>query len=321
VARTRESLLLNKAVQDENFNHDPYVQKHQPQSVLCLPAIHQGKFLGVVYLEHRQAVQAFTPGRVELVNLLIVQMAVSIDNAILYRSLEEKVKERTLIIEEQKKELEKEKQKSDRLLYNILPASTAEELKETGKATPKSFESVTVLFTDFTGFTRIVERISPEELINTLNEVFVTFDEISKKYRLEPIKTIGDSFMCAGGIPEVNNTHPSDAVYAGLEMQEFIVQWNLKRVSNGLERLDLRLGIHTGPVIAGVIGMRKFAYDIWGDAVNVASRLESSGVPGEVNISHATHKLVSDLFLCESRGKIHAKHKGEIEMYLVKRIL
>jgi len=321
VARTRESLLLNKAVQDENFNHDPYVQKHLPQSVLCLPAIHQGKFLGVVYLEHRQAVQAFTPGRVELVNLLIVQMAVSIDNAILYRSLEEKVKERTLIIEEQKKELEKEKQKSDRLLYNILPVSTAEELKETGKATPKSFESVTVLFTDFKGFTRIVEHISPEELINTLNEVFVAFDEISKKHRLEPIKTIGDSFMCAGGIPEVNNTHPSDAVYAGLEMQEFIVQWNLKRISNGLERLDLRLGIHTGPVIAGVIGMRKFAYDIWGDAVNVASRLESSGVPGEVNISQATHKLVSGMFLCEPRGKIYAKHKGEIEMYLVKSIL
>ncbi len=210
-----------------------------------------------------------------------------------------------------------EKDRSDKLLLNVLPAETAEELKEKGSATPKHYDMVSVLFTDFKGFTAIAEKLTPQELVAELNACFLEFDRIIDKYKLEKIKTIGDAYMCAGGIPAPNTTNPVDIVRAGLEIREFMERLRKERQARGEEFWELRIGIHTGPVIAGVVGKNKFAYDIWGDAVNIASRMESSGIPGKVNISGCTYELIREHFKCTYRGQIQAKNKGEIDMYIV----
>lgn len=212
-----------------------------------------------------------------------------------------------------------EKEKSDKLLLNILPEETAEELKEKGSATPKFYKKVSVLFTDFKGFTKIAEKLTPAELVEELNNCFLEFDRIIDKYHLEKIKTIGDAYMCAGGIPVANDTNPSDIVRAGLEIKDYMENLKKEREQHGQDYWELRIGIHTGPVIAGVVGKNKFAYDIWGDAVNTASRMESSGIPGKVNISGSTYELIKDQFECTHRGKIQAKNKGEIDMYIVEK--
>jgi len=217
----------------------------------------------------------------------------------------------------QRNRIKKAKRRSDELLLNILPAETAEELKETGSAKAKSFDSVTVLFTDFKNFTITSEILTPEELVAEINYCYSEFDRIVSKYGIEKIKTIGDSYMCAGGLPVTNKTHPFDVVSAGLEMVKFIEENKNIRMQNGQPYFELRLGIHTGPVVAGIVGIKKFAYDIWGDTVNTASRMESSGGIGKVNISGFTYELVKDKFQCTYRGKIEAKNKGEIDMYFV----
>jgi class 3 adenylate cyclase len=213
--------------------------------------------------------------------------------------------------------IEHEKDRSDKLLLNILPEETAEELKEKGSATPKHYDKVSVLFTDFKGFTKIAEKLTPQELVAELNQCFLEFDKIIDKHNLEKIKTIGDAYMCAGGIPKANDTNPMDVVAAGLEIKEYMENLKMERESRGEDYWELRIGIHTGSVIAGVVGKNKFAYDIWGDAVNTASRMESSGIPGKVNISGTTYELIKDKFECTYRGKIQAKNKGEIDMYIV----
>lgn len=215
---------------------------------------------------------------------------------------------------------EKEKNRSEKLLLNILPVEVAEELKDEGFVKPVLYENVTILFTDFEGFTKIAERMSPEELLKTLDASFTKFDQIIEKYKLEKLKTIGDSYMCAGGLPIKNNTHPVDACLASLELKLLMNQIKELQDSLGLEFWELRIGIHCGPVIAGVIGEKKFAYDIWGDAVNTASRLESSGATGEINISKSVFERVEPFFICEYRGKIPAKNKGDVDMYFLKRI-
>lgn len=217
----------------------------------------------------------------------------------------------------QRDTVERERQKSDNLLLNILPISTARELKEKGTATPQSYQMVSVLFTDFKGFTNIASKMTPQEVIKELDKCFLAFDEIIEKYNLEKIKTIGDAYMCAGGLPIPNTTNPIDAVRAGLEIQEFMQKFIAEKQAQGKESWEIRLGIHTGEVIAGVVGKKKFAYDIWGDAVNIASRMESSGEVGKVNISEHTYELVKDVFECEYRGKIYAKNKGDVDMYFV----
>jgi adenylate cyclase len=213
--------------------------------------------------------------------------------------------------------IENEKDRSDKLLLNILPHETAEELKEKGSATPKHYDMVSVLFTDFKGFTTIAEKLSATELVEELNRCFFAFDQIIDKYGLEKIKTIGDAYMCAGGIPAPNATNPVDIVNAALEIKAFMENLRQEREARGQDYWELRIGIHTGPVVAGVVGKNKFAYDIWGDAVNTASRMESSGIPGKVNISGATYEFIKDHFDCIPRGKIQAKNKGEIDMYIV----
>jgi adenylate cyclase len=218
-------------------------------------------------------------------------------------------------IETQKALIEQERQKSDVLLRNILPDEIAAELKIAGEATPRKYEKVTVIFTDFVSFTKVSQNLQPEQLISELNECFLAFDEICENHNLEKIKTIGDAYMCAGGVPLPNDTNPEDAVAAALEMRDWLVNRN-KTNSNALFR-SMRIGVHTGEVIAGVVGKNKFAYDIWGDAVNLAARLEEFGEPEKVNISKYTYALVKDKFDCEYQGQKEVHNKGLVDMYHV----
>jgi adenylate cyclase len=220
-------------------------------------------------------------------------------------------------IGKEKKNVEKEKERSEELLLNILPSEVAAELKEKGSADAKMFDDVTVMFTDFKGFTTIAEKLSAKELVGEINYCFSAFDNIIHKYGIEKIKTIGDSYMAAGGLPVANKTHAKDVVNAALEINKFMEEHKQQRLKEGKEIFEIRIGIHTGPVVAGIVGIKKFAYDIWGDTVNLASRMESSGEAGKVNISGSTYELIKNDFNCTYRGKIQAKNKGEVDMYFV----
>lgn len=227
----------------------------------------------------------------------------------------------SIAINKQRNKVKREKRRSDELLLNILPSEVAEELKETGSAKVKNFDMVTVLFTDFKGFASISEKLSPEELVAEINYCFSTFDNIITKYGIEKIKTIGDSYMCAGGLPKANKTNPIDVTKAGIEIRDFMLAHKKEKEAIGEIPFEIRIGIHTGNVVAGIVGVKKFAYDIWGDAVNLASRMESSGEPGKVNISESTYMLIKDDFNCHYRGKIMTKGKGEVSMYFVESLV
>ena len=234
------------------------------------------------------------------------------------RQLERHNRELEQLVEERTQELRQEKEKSEELLLNILPRETAKELIDRGEATPKHYDQVTILFTDFQAFTKSAANITPQELVSTLNECFTAFDEIIGRHNLEKIKTIGDAYMCAGGIPTENRTNPEDAVGAAIEMRNWINHWNAARQLAGKDMWEARIGLHTGELIAGVIGKKKFAYDVWGDAVNLAARMETNSEAGKINISNATFQLVKERFECASRGEIEVKGKGLMEMYFVK---
>ena len=214
--------------------------------------------------------------------------------------------------------IEKERERAENLLLNILPASIAQELKLYNFARSRRLEMVTVLFTDFVNFSHISEVLSPEDLVADLDFCFRQMDAIVMQFDLEKIKTIGDAYMCAGGVPEASgdNIHQR-VVQAGLEMQKFLTEWKKTRISEGKPVFEARLGIHTGAVVAGVVGTKKFAYDIWGDTVNIAARMQSSGEKGRVNVSGDTYQLIKHQFNCSFRGKVAAKNKGDIEMYFV----
>ncbi len=217
-------------------------------------------------------------------------------------------------------QVESSRQESEQLLLNLLPKPVAEELIAYGSSSPAKFDDVSVLFTDFVGFTTFAEQCTPQELIEELSVFFNYFDTVVKKHTLEKLKTIGDSYMLAGGLPEPNTTHAIDCVLVGLDIQGFVSAHHAERQTTGKPTLDMRVGIHTGSVVAGVIGKEKFSYDIWGDTVNLASRMESSGEPGKINISQDTYRCVKDFFDCAPRGKIAAKNKGEVDMYFVQGI-
>jgi adenylate cyclase len=213
--------------------------------------------------------------------------------------------------------LNQERRKSDQLLRNVLPESIARELTQTEHVQPIDYESASVLFTDFVGFTQIAENFTPQQLIAELDGCFSQFDAITRKHNLEKIKTIGDAYMAVGGIPTSNKTHAVDCVLAALEIQELIFRLREREMAENRPYWQIRVGIHSGDLVAGVVGSQKFSYDVWGDTVNTASRLESSGAPGRINISPVTRDLVKDFFECDYRGKVAAKNKGEIEMYFV----
>lgn len=224
-------------------------------------------------------------------------------------------------LEEKNKIIEEEKKRSDELLLNILPAEVMEELKEHGKTKARNYRKATVLFADIKDFTTISEQLSPDELIEALDAYFERFDRVIEKYDIEKIKTIGDAYVCAGGIPVKSEDNPSVVVEAALGFVEEIENLKRERVAAGKRYFEFRIGIHTGHLVAGVIGIRKFAYDIWGDTVNMAARMQQSSEPNKINISEATYELVKDKFACVYRGKLEAKNKGEIDMYFVEKAL
>lgn len=213
--------------------------------------------------------------------------------------------------------LDEEKKRSDTLLKNILPNDIAEDLKATGKSPVRFFESVTVMFIDIKDFTLYSQKISPEELVMELDYCFMKFDEIIDKYKLEKIKTIGDAYLCAGGLPKPSKDHAYKISLAAIDIKRFIEERKQEKDRKNQFGFEVRIGIHTGQVIAGIIGKKKFAYDIWGDTVNTAARMEQSSEAGKINISESTFKLIQRKFSCTYRGKIPAKNKGEIDMYFV----
>ena len=210
-----------------------------------------------------------------------------------------------------------EKQRSETLLLNILPEETAQELKENGKALAHAYEEVSVLFADVQGFTKISENLSAEVLVQLLDRYFSAFDEIIVHFGLEKIKTIGDAYMCAGGLPIPDKSFVEMTVNAALEMQKYVEKTKVESLEKQEPYFEMRIGIHTGPVVSGVVGTKKFAYDIWGDTVNTAARIQQNSEPGKVNISRATYNLIEGKFNCTFRGRIGAKNKGDIEMYFV----
>ena len=221
----------------------------------------------------------------------------------------------------QKIAIQKEQQKSDDLLLNILPVSAAKELKEKGYATPKKYQNTTVLFADFVNFTGLSSNMPPERVVKELNECFKVCDNIMDDYGLEKIKTIGEAYMCIGGLPTPTKTHAEDAANAALAMMEFIQQRYEAKMANGETAWQMRVGLHSGPVVAGIVGTKKFVYDIWGDTVNVASRIESNSIAGKINISHTTYQLIQHQFQTTARGEIQAKNKGGLKMYFLENTL
>ncbi len=213
--------------------------------------------------------------------------------------------------------IEEERRRSEALLLNILPEETAAELKQNGVAQARRFESVTVLFTDFKSFTQYSDQVAPEELVAELDYCFRRFDEITSRLDVEKIKTIGDAFMCVAGLPVQQPGHAIMAVQTAIEIQQFMYSYNAERKAAGKMPFETRIGLHSGPVVAGIVGQRKFAYDIWGDTVNTAARMESSGEPGKINLSAATYQLVKDQVVCIPRGQVAAKNKGDLDMYFV----
>jgi class 3 adenylate cyclase/predicted metal-dependent HD superfamily phosphohydrolase len=220
------------------------------------------------------------------------------------------------LVESRTNELVQQKERIELLVKKLLPQSTANELQETGNAKSEKYENVTVIFADIEKFTEIAEQSNPEELIKHLNQIFMVFDKIISRYNIQKIKTIGDAYMCVGGMPTRDNTNPVEAVLAGFEMQRALKKINDKSAL----KLKMRVGIHTGPVVAGVVGESKIEYDIWGDTVNIASRMETHGIVDKVNISSTTYHQTKDFFEFQYRGKIDVKYKGEMKMYFAEEI-
>ena len=233
--------------------------------------------------------------------------------AVIEKQKEELV-QKHIVVEEQKGEVEKQKKRSDELLFNILPREVAEELKDKGKSKAKHFDNVTVMFTDFINFTSASERMTPQELIDELHTCFHAFDDITSKHRIEKIKTIGDAYLAVAGLPLMDAHHAENAVLAAKDICAFMQD----RVTKlGDKTFQIRIGIHSGSVVAGIVGVKKFAYDIWGDTVNTAARMEQNCEGGKINISESTYELVKNITTCTYRGEIGAKGKGMLKMYYV----
>jgi adenylate cyclase len=264
----------------------------------------------LIDLKHQEEVQKKEKQR----NIIIVSLCVMLLVACaLWSSLS--------FVKKSREALRVEKDRSDELLLNILPSEIADELKEKGSVNTREFDLVSILFTDFKSFTQTAEKMTPQSLVEEINVCFKAFDYIAEKYQIEKIKTIGDAYMAAGGIPHPFENSTKNIVLAGLEMQEFVTKRVIENEQKQIPFFEMRLGIHAGPIVAGIVGIKKFQYDVWGDAVNTASRIESNGMVGKVNISETLYDLIKDddTFVFEYRGNIHAKGKGEIKMYFVER--
>jgi len=248
-------------------------------------------------------------------SLAMAGIVLALSLGLFFRFLQ--VRTQSRVLQEKNRIILEERKRSDQLLLNILPPSIADELKLQGWAQARHYEQASVLFCDFRNFTSIAERMPPDQLIQELDRCFRAFDRIIETHRLEKIKTIGDCYMAAGGIPEEDPEHPRRIVLAAQDMLHYLQEFNTERRAVNLPLFEARIGIHTGPLVAGVVGEKKFAYDVWGDTVNVAARMESGGETGRINISASTYDLVRDAFLCTHRGKINVKHDRSVDMYFV----
>lgn len=329
---------VNQFLVNKSSRPDPALEHLHEALVLPyflgIPLYREEEVIGWIIAGREKEAQPFYPplsgGDLFTFHALGVFLEAAVANILLYKDvekanqklerynleLEKEVEMRTRDIAQRNRELKQEKQKSDELLLNILPENIAEELKTHGKAKAHIYENVSVLFTDFVNFTHFTEVHSPEELVAEIDYCFRAFDTIATKYKLEKIKTIGDAYLCTGGIPGPED-QLEDVVRAAFEFRDFILDYNAQNRDSGKQVLNMRVGIHHGPVIAGVVGWKKFAFDIWGDTVNTAARIESHGVPGKVNVSETVYQAVKDRFAFAYRGEIEVKNKGEISMYFI----
>jgi len=282
-------------------------------------ALEKSYLLTEAQLELTTAELESTQNKTLLMGLSYAFLFIVLLSIVFYAQFKSK-KKANIALEEKNKIIEEERHRSDELLLNILPSSIAEELKETGKAAAKKFDNATVLMADFKNFTKIAEQLTPEQLVHELDYCFRGFDYIISQHQVEKIKTIGDAYMCASGLIN-RKTVPYNLVKAALEMQEFLEDYKQEKLKKGELCFEARIGVHTGPVVAGVVGVNKFAYDIWGDTVNIAARMEANCKEGQVNISNSTFQMVKYRFECEYRGKIPAKNMGEVDMYYVKKAI
>lgn len=282
------------------------------QQQLLLDSISYVKKKHLIQLKHKEEIQKKEKQR----NMIIISLGFIVLIAI-------GLWNRLMFVKKSRAQIKIEKDRSEELLLNILPFEIAEELKANGYVSARDFNQVAILFTDFKSFTQTAEKMSPKNLVEEINICFKEFDLICTKYNIEKIKTIGDSYMAAGGIPNPENYTLKNIVLAGLEMQEVMVKRKEINAIQDKPSFEMRLGIHAGPIVAGIVGVKKFQYDVWGDTVNTASRIESSGMVGKVNISESLYYLIKDedCFIFEYRGKIEAKGKGEIKMYFVEKAI
>lgn len=302
---------------DERFRDYPQVTGQPGIRFYCgMPLINpEGYALGsfcVVDFAPRE----ITPAQREAVRQLAHQAVAQLE---LRRQLLER-DELLRDLEKTRAAMEAETARSEQLLRTIFPAAIAAELKANRPVQPRHYDLATIMFADFAGFTRLTESTQPAALVQQLNQHFTRFDEIVERNRLETLKTIGDAYLCAGGLPEPSRTHAVDACLAALEMQSYLAGSNRQREKLRMAPWTVRIGINTGPVVAGVVGKRRFTYDIWGDSVNVAQRLEAAAEPGRINISASTYHYVNKLFETEPRGVIEVKNKPALEMYFLTRI-
>jgi adenylate cyclase len=298
VLQNGQALLLHEAATDD-FLADFASQ-------LCLPLESDRQILGAICFASPQP-KRYNVEDMRIGHLLALQLSAALRNV-----------EQFSALNRLNAQLEAERRKSESLLLNVLPANVADELKKDGRVAPTHYDSATVMFIDFEGFTEIAASLSPQELVSELDFCFSYFDAVIERYNLEKLKTIGDSYMCVGGVPVSDADHALNAIRAALEIQQFMRQLpTLKEPPYW----KIRIGIHSGALIAGVVGYKKFAYDVWGDTVNIAARLESSGQVNCINISRATYDLVKDHVECEYRGEIEAKGKGRLEMFFVRGLL
>jgi predicted ATPase/class 3 adenylate cyclase/tRNA A-37 threonylcarbamoyl transferase component Bud32 len=320
VVRTRQPLVLQNASREPLYAHDAYVMRHQPRSILCAPILRQDQLLGVIYLENNLTDGAFTTERLHVLNVLSVQMGISIENAMLYEDLERKVAERTAELRAVNDALEEEQRKSEELLLNMLPATIVERLKSGETTIAERSSDVTVLFADIVNFTQMSAAIPPERVVEMLNVAFNRFDDLVERHGLEKIKTIGDAYMAVGGVPAARADHVRAVVDLALDMQESIP--SLQRQLD-MPQFTIRVGIHTGSVVAGVIGRSKFSYDLWGDTVNIAARMESHGTAGMIQVSEEVATVLKsdpppNTELVE-RGTVEIKGRGPLRTYYLQR--
>lgn len=280
-------------------------------SVICVPMKLKDGIRGVLLIGSAEPV-TYTAGDLKLMSNLALQTSTAIENAILYEKTLEAAKSEALA--QTLVEVEEQKRRAEAMLLNILPASVAKELQQDGVVQPMYFEDVTVCFTDFVGFSKSTMMMAAEDVVQELNRYFTAFDRIVERYGLEKLKTIGDSYMFVSGLPERRPANPIDAVLAAMEIVETVRKMECSK--SGVD-WKIRVGLHTGPVIAGVVGIRKFAFDIWGETVNLASRMQSCGEPNRVNISERTFARVKDFIALEPRGRVSTKEGQDIEMYFV----